>query len=142
MKIAHFSPLSRALQLNIVKICFLSQNFDFYKNSQNCLISSTVLQKHILDVPKHFGSFLWSYNRLSRILRKNEFFEFFRFFFDSKSPFLHCFWRKAHHMRSKNIFFENSRCDIKNRASRGFYIMLWHYARQRGGHNSTIWKKS
>ena len=37
-----------------------------------------------------------------------------------------------------NIFFENSRCDIKNRASRDFYIMLWHYARQRGGHNSTI----
>ena len=50
--------------------------------------------------------------------------------------------QNPHHMRSKNIFFENSRCDIKNRASRGFYNMLWHYVPERGGPKSTIWRTS
>ena len=69
-------------------------------------------------------------------------FSFFENFFGLKWSFLHCFWRKAHHMRSKNVFFKKSRCRIKNRASRGVYNMLWHYARERGCPKSMIWKTS
>ena len=137
-----FSPLSRALQLRMAKICFSSQIFDFYKNSQKCLISFTVLRKHVLGIPKDFASHLRSYNWLWRILRQNRFFEFLRFFFAWKWLFLHRFWRKAQHMRSKNIFFKKSRRHIKNRASRGFYNMLWYYTPERGSPKHTIWRTS
>jgi len=126
-----FHHFSRTLQLKIVKISFSSQNFDFYKNSQKCPIMSTVVPKHVLDVPKQFSNLLRSYNWLWSILSQNQFLRFFEVFLAWKWPFLHYFWRKAHHMRPKNIFFEKSRRHIKNRASRGFYNMLWHYAPQR-----------
>ena len=57
-----FHPFSKAVQLKMVKINFSSQNFDFYRNSQRCRISLTVLRKRVLDVPEHFSSHLGSHS--------------------------------------------------------------------------------
>ena len=102
-----FSPLSRALQLRMAKISFSSQIFDFYKNSQKCLISFTVLWEHVLGVPKHFASHLQSYNWLWSILRQNRFFEFLRFFSPENGCFCIVFGEKITIWGPKNFFSKN-----------------------------------